>query len=58
MDAKSRRGIDKSDALDSHRIAMAVLPLPVERLRRPRLNEGIRQGLQILSAARESMAKC
>lgn len=57
MDAKSRRGVGKSDALDSHRIAMAVLPLPVERLRRPRLNEGIRQGLQILVTARESLSR-
>lgn len=36
---------------------MAVLPLPVEKLRRPRLNEGIRQGLRILVTARESMSK-
>ena len=48
MDAKSRRGVGKTDALDAHRMAMAVLPLPVEKLRRPRLNEGIRQGLRIL----------
>ncbi|MFC5128976.1 IS110 family transposase [Paeniglutamicibacter kerguelensis] len=57
MDAKSRRGVGKTDALDAHRMAMAVLPLPVEKLRRPRLNEGIRQGLRILSTARESMSK-
>lgn len=57
MDAKKNRGIGKTDALDSHRMAMAVLPLPVEKLRRPRLNEGIRQGLRILVTARDSMAK-
>lgn len=57
MDAKSRRGVGKTDALDARRMAMAVLPLPVEKLRRPRLNEGIRQGLRILSTARESMSK-
>lgn len=57
MDAKKNRGIGKSDSLDAHRMAMAVLPLPVEKLRRPRLNEGIRQGLRILVTARESMAK-
>lgn len=56
MDAKSRRGSGKSDALDAHRIAMAVLPLPVEKLRRPRLNEGLRQGLRVLVTARESMS--
>ena len=57
MDAKKNRGVGKTDALDSHRMAMAVLPLPVEKLRRPRLNEGIRQGLRILVTARESMSK-
>ena len=57
MDAKQNRGVGKSDALDSHRMAMAVLPLSVEKLRRPRLNEGIRQGLRILVTARESMSK-
>lgn len=57
MDAKKNRGVGKSDALDSHRMAMAVLPLPVEKLRRPRLNEGIRQGLRILVTARDSMSK-
>jgi transposase len=57
MDAKKNRGIGKSDSLDARRIAAAVLPLPVEKLRRPRLNEGIRQGLQILVTARESLSK-
>lgn len=57
MDAKQNRGVGKTDALDAHRMAMAVLSLPVEKLRRPRLNEGIRQGLRILVTARESMTK-
>ncbi|QHK18551.1 IS110 family transposase [Pseudarthrobacter psychrotolerans] len=57
MDAKKNRGVGKTDALDAHRMAMAVLPLPVEKLRRPRLNEGIRQSLRILVTARESMSK-
>lgn len=57
MDARSRRGTGKTDAIDARRMAMAVLPLPVEKLRRPRLNEGIRQGLRILVTARESMAR-
>jgi transposase len=56
MDAKKNHGVGKT-ALDAHWMAMAVLPLPVEKLRRPRLNEGIRQGLQILVTARESMSK-
>ncbi|HEY1154733.1 MAG TPA: transposase, partial [Arthrobacter sp.] len=50
-------GVGKSDALDAHRMVMAVLSLRVEKLRRPRLNDGIRQGLRILVTARESMAK-
>lgn len=57
MDAKKNRGVGKTDALDAHRMAMAVLPLPVGKLRRPRLNEGIRQGVRILVTARESMSK-
>jgi transposase len=57
LDAKKNCGVGKSDALDAHRMAMAVLPLPVEKLRRPRLNDGIRQGLRILVTARESMTK-
>lgn len=57
MDAKKNRGVGKSDRMDAHRIALATLPLAVEKLRRPRLNEGIRQGLRILVTARNSMAK-
>ena len=57
MDAKKNRGVGKSDFLDARRIAAAALPLPVDQLRRPRLNDGIRQGLQILVTARDSMAK-
>lgn len=57
MDAKKNRGVGKSDALDAHRMATAVLPSLVDQLRRPRLNEGIRQGLRILVAARDSMSK-
>lgn len=57
MDAKKRRGVGKSDALDAHQIAMSTLPLPVDKLRRPRLNKGLRQGLRILVTARESMTK-
>lgn len=55
MSAKARRGVGKSDPLDAHRIATAVLPLPSHQLRSPRLNEGVRAALQVLLAARESM---
>ena len=57
MDAKKDCGVGRTDALDAHRMAMAVLPLPVEKLRRPRLDEGIRQALRILVTARESISK-
>ncbi|GAA4046688.1 hypothetical protein GCM10023063_37370 [Arthrobacter methylotrophus] len=57
MDAKKRRGMGKSDPLDVHQIAMALLPLPVKKLRRPRLHAGVRQGVRILVTARGSMGK-
>ena len=53
MDA--RHGAGKSDPLDAHRIAAAVLPLQEQQLRRPRLNDGIRAALRVLVTARESM---
>lgn len=57
VDAKKRRGVGKSDALDAHQIAAATLPLPVQQLRRPRLSDGVRQSVRILVTARESMSK-
>ena len=57
MDAKKNHGQGKSDALDAHRIALATLPVPVPKLRRPRLHEGARQALQVLTTARTSMTK-
>jgi transposase len=56
MDAKKRRGVGKADALDAHQIAAATLPLLVEKLRRPRLNDGIRQAVRILTTARGAMS--
>jgi hypothetical protein len=56
MDAKNRRGVGKTDVLDAHRIAAGTLPLPVEKLRRPRLNDGIRQAVRILTTARGAMS--
>ena len=57
MSKKQNHGVGKTDALDAHRMAAASLPLPVNKLRHPRLNEGIRQALRILVTARSSMAK-
>lgn len=53
MDA--RHVVGKSDPLDAHRIAAAVLPLDEQHLRRPRLNDGVRAALRVLVTARESM---
>jgi hypothetical protein len=55
MAAMQRRGVGKSDPLDAHRIASAVLPLEEQQLRRPRLNEGVRAALRVLVSARHSM---
>jgi transposase len=55
MNARTNRGVGKSDQLDAHRIATAVLPLQAGQLRQPRLNEGVRAALRVLVAARESM---
>ncbi len=56
MDARNRHGIGKTDAIDAHRIAAAVLGLADDRLRRPRLDEGVRAALQVLVTAREAMS--
>ncbi len=55
MDARAHRGTGKSDPLDAHRIAAAVLSLEPRQLRRPRSDDGIRAALQILATAREYM---
>lgn len=55
MSSKASRGIGKSDPLDARRIAAAVLPLPTDRLRRLRADDGVRAGLRVLVAARDHM---
>src|SRR4051794_5082453 len=40
MNARSNRGVGKSDPLDARRIAQAVLPLELAQLRQPRADEG------------------
>ncbi len=42
MAKENIRGIGKTDSLDAHRIVMATLPLEVEQMCRPHLDEGIR----------------
>lgn len=55
VDARAHHGVGKSDSLDAHRIAAAVLPLKEQQLRQPRLNDGVRAALRVLVCARESM---
>ncbi len=57
MNAKARHGIGKSDPLDAHAIATAVLPLEEDRLRRPRADDGTRQALRVLVTARDQLAQ-
>jgi transposase len=60
MEARSRQGTGKSDPIDAHRIAAAVLPLDTSRLRHPRADPGVDQGvraaLQVLVTARDQMS--
>jgi transposase len=56
MSARGNRGIGKSDPLDAHRIAAAVLPLDEEQLRHPRQDDGVRAALRVLTTAREHMS--
>jgi len=55
MDSRAYRGVGKSDPLDAHRIAAAVLPLATSQLRHPRADNGIRAALRVLVTAREHM---
>lgn len=57
MDVRKNFGVGKTDSMDAFRIATAALPLPVDKLRRPRLNKGVRKSLQILLTAHNSMSK-
>jgi transposase len=56
MDARARRGVGKSDPLDARRIAAAVLPLELAKLRHPRADQGIRAALRVLTTARDQMS--
>ncbi len=57
MNARSDHAVGKSDSLDAHRIAAAVLPLTEEQLRYPRADDGERAALQVLVTARSNMTK-
>ena len=55
MNARGNRGVGKSDPLDAHRIAAAVLPLDSDQLRRPRRDDGVPAAVRVLLVARDSM---
>jgi transposase len=56
MNARTHRGVGKSDPLDAHRIAAAALALDDDHLRHPRADDGERAALRVLVAAREHMS--
>lgn len=56
MHAGANRGLGKSDPLDAHRIAAAVLPLQATALRHPRRDSGERAALQVLITARDHVS--
>lgn len=49
-----KRGKGKTDVLDATRIARSVLGTPTAKLRQPRFDNGVRDGLRILLNARQS----
>ncbi|MEV7649136.1 IS110 family transposase [Arthrobacter sp. NPDC089319] len=57
MNARGRRGLGKSDPVDAAAIGSAVLGLEESELRAPRLDQGTRAGLRVLSAARDQLAR-
>lgn len=57
MGRSSHHGVGKSDPLDAHRIAHAVLGLEPSALRQPRMRDGVREGLRILLTARDAMTR-
>lgn len=54
---KTRYGIGKSDAVDAQRMAAAVLSMPSDQLRHPRLFEGHSVALKVLLTARDEIAR-
>lgn len=52
----ARRDEGKNDGLDAVRIARSVLPVPVDRLRRPRAEQGARVAIRVLVVSREHLA--
>lgn len=53
--AKTGRGVGKTDSLDAQRIALSALPTEIGKLRIPRLNDGARAALRVLTTARDML---
>lgn len=53
---KAGRVVGKTDPLDAQRMAAAALPIEVQKLRIPRLNDGARAALRVLVTARDMLA--
>ncbi len=56
MNARTNRGVGKSDPADARRIAQAVLPLDVTALRHPRADDGVRAAVRVLVTSRDHMS--
>lgn len=53
---KSGHGVGKTDPLDARRMAITALPLEVQKLRIPRVNDGARAALRVLGTARDMLS--
>ena len=51
-----RQGRGKSDPVDAELIARSVLSVPLENLRRPRQDDGVRGAIRVLLAARQQLS--
>jgi transposase len=52
-----KRGRGKTDALDAARIARSVIGTALNKLRQPRFDLGVRDGLRVLTASRNAQTK-
>lgn len=57
VDSQHRYGSGKTDYMDSFQMARTAAGLPVDKLRRPRQGNGVRQAVKILVASRELMTR-
>lgn len=55
MNTRANYAVGKDDAVDARRIAESVLTVSLDRLRYPRLDEGIRAAVQVLLTSRDQL---